>query len=406
MQKILIEKPYQFVPPFHSGWRQKIILSFLDRYLWKNYGLASHELRHIDRLKKSTADGHGVIVAVNHSRPCDPMACGWIRRAIGRPMYCMASWHLFEQTYAQRWLIRSCGGFSVHREGSDTAAVNFTVRSLTKPDRPVVIFPEGAISRANDIVQPMLEGTTLIARLAARQRAKRKPIGKVVIHPVALKYFFRGDMEQTVVPVLERIERRLAWQTLTHLPVLQRLRKLGNALLCLRELEYLEALPALGDTEPQLHDRIDRLIETIISRLEAEWTPGEANEVSNYARVQRIRSRIMPDLVAGKVDETERVRRWRQLTDAYVAMQLACYPRNYLSEEPSAERIIETVERLDEDLTDEPAIHGPWHLVIEIGEAIEVEPKRPNRERRDPLIELVRSSVAEMIAGIKSNPPS
>ena len=110
-------------------------------------------------------------------------------------------------------------------------------------------------------------------------------------------------------------------------------------------------------------------------------------------------------MVAGKVTPEERARRWRQLTDSYVANQLGCYPRDYLAGDPSPERILETVEKIDEDLTDAATMHGPLHLVIQVGEAIEVEPRRERGVRVDPLTEVIRSRVEEMIDDINANPP-
>ncbi len=409
MQNLIVVKPYEFVPPSHQVWLQSLVLKFLPSYLRRNYGLASHEIRHLDRLRASLDANHGIMITANHARPCDPMACGWIRIALGSPMYCMASWHLFHESRFQHWLIRACGGYSVHREGTDAASVNFTVKALNNAVRPVVIFAEGAITRSNDVVFPVPEGPALIARLAARRRSKQSPPGKVVIHPVAFKYFFMGDLEKTVAPVFDRIERRLSWQTWPNLPLLERLGKLANALLCLRELEYFGAPQAAGDGLPGIQDRIESLIEQIIRPVEEEWAAGEPPLEGVYARVQRLRGRIVSDMVADGVTEDGGVTkdgRWRQLADLYVAGQLGCYPRDYLAGDPSPERILETVEKIDEDLTDDPAVHRPLHLVIQIGEAIEVSPSRDRGSKQDPLTELYRSRIAEMLDDINTHPPA
>ena len=111
-------------------------------------------------------------------------------------------------------------------------------------------------------------------------------------------------------------------------------------------------------------------------------------------------------MIASGVTEDERRRRWRQLADLYVAGQLGCYPRDYLAGDPSPERILETVEKIDEDLTDDPAVHRPLHLVIQVGEAIEVSPSRDRGSTQDPLTELYRSRIAEMLDDINAHPPA
>jgi 1-acyl-sn-glycerol-3-phosphate acyltransferase len=67
-------------------------------------------------------------------------------------------------------------------------------------ERPLVIFPEGVISRHNDKLNNLMEGTALMARGAAKQRASANPPGKVVVHPVAIRYFLMA----TCVPPLPR----------------------------------------------------------------------------------------------------------------------------------------------------------------------------------------------------------
>src|SRR5438309_11537816 len=78
-----------------------------------------------------------------------------------------------------------------------------------------------------------------MARAAARQRVKATPPGQVVIHPVALKYFFEGDLAASLEPVLDDIETRLSWRPRRGLPLEQRIIKVGDALLALKEVEYL-----------------------------------------------------------------------------------------------------------------------------------------------------------------------
>ena len=60
----------------------------------------------------------------------------------------------------------------------------------------------------------------------------------MVLHPVAIRYFFLGDLEQSLEPVLEEIERRLSWRPLSGKPMKERIIKVGEALLTLKELEY------------------------------------------------------------------------------------------------------------------------------------------------------------------------
>jgi hypothetical protein len=69
----------------------------------------------------------------------------------------------------------------------------------------------------------------------------------------------------------------------------------------------------------------------------------------------------------------------------YLAQQVSCYPSDYLAT-PTVERLLETLERFEEDLTDEARVHGALHAVIEVGEAIAVDTRRDRKAEVDPLM--------------------
>src|SRR3954462_7776556 len=106
----------------------------------------------------------------------------------------MASWHLFMQARLKRFLLQRAGAFSIYREGIDRAAINSAIEILENAERPLVIFPEGYIARTNDKLNDLMDGVSLIARSAAKKRAKLDPPKKVVVHPIALRYKFNGDI--------------------------------------------------------------------------------------------------------------------------------------------------------------------------------------------------------------------
>ncbi len=90
-------------------------------------------------------------------------------------------------------------------------------------------------------------------------------------------------------------------------------------------------------------------------------------------------------------------RRWKQLADLYLARQLAHYPPDYVRSNPSSERLLETVERFEEDLTDKIRLHGPIHATITVGTAIEVSPTREGRGSTDPLLEQIAEQLKSML---------
>jgi hypothetical protein len=212
----------------------------------------------------------------------------------------------------------------------------------------------------------------------------------------------QGDLEKSLTPVMDDIEHRLTWQPQSELSLIERIFKLGDALLTLKELEYLgEAYPG------SLHKRIEHLREAIMTPIEMEWGTCDDDE-GMVERVKRLRSAILPDMVAGKVDAEERHRRWRQLADLYFVQQLSFYPPEYVRSNPTPERILETVEKFDEDIHDDARVHPPMHVILEFGEAIEVLPERERtRGQADPLLNVLTDRMRTMLAALQkeSGPP-
>jgi 1-acyl-sn-glycerol-3-phosphate acyltransferase len=399
MQSILIDKPYHFVPPRPNALCLKLIQAWLPRYLRRAHGIESWELLGTERLRASLDAGHGVMLAPNHCRPCDPMVVGLVGRAVGRSCCIMASWHLFMQSRFQAWLLPRLGVFSLYREGMDREALKCAVRILTEAQRPLVVFPEGAVTRTNDRLNHLMEGTAFIARSAARQRADTALPGKVVVHPVAIRYFHGGDIASAVTPVIEAIEQRLTWQPRTGQPLLERIRFVGRALLTLKEIEYFGE-PCQGSWT----ERLAALIDRVLAPLETEWLKGR-HSGDVVARVKALRAAILPDLVAAEVCEAERARRWRHLADTYLAQQLFLYPPEYFGPAPTAEQVLETVERFEEDLTDSVRVYRPLHAAVAVGEAIEVSAGRERGAAGDPLMVELRQRLEAGLAELRRRSP-
>jgi hypothetical protein len=135
VQKIVIDKPYKFVPPHRGrGWPwllQRLIRGRLRR----TYGVVAVECAGTEKLLASRSAGHGILLAPNHCRPCDPEAIQELSRRAGMYPFIMASWHLFMQNRVQTFLLRRIGAFSVYREGMDRAALNTAVEILAEGSR-------------------------------------------------------------------------------------------------------------------------------------------------------------------------------------------------------------------------------------------------------------------------------
>ncbi len=401
MQNIVIEEPYEFVAPHRGNWWPSFIQFFnlYGRRLRRVDGVEEYECRGVEHIRESVRQGHGVMFTPNHCRPADALVIGFLGREGGFHVYAMASWHLFKQDWFTRYAIHKMGAFSIYREGADRKAIYTAIDILAKAERPLCIFPEASVTRTNDVLHAMLEGPAFIARAAAKRRAKLKTPGKVVVHPVAIKYLFGGDVEECLPPVLTKIEQRLSWLPQEELSLIDRIKKVGKALLCLKELEHFGT-----QQQGSLAERLDGLINRLLVPLEEHWL-GEGKGGPVVPRVKPLRAAILPDLILDNISAEERARRWRDLADIYLAQQVSCYIPDYLTTGPSITRLLETVERFEEDLTDVATIHGKLKVIIQVDEAIEVSPRRDRSAPVDPLMIQIEERLEGMLGKLALESP-
>lgn len=383
MHQLIVEKPYTFSPPSKGTLWPKLFQLALPWYLRKYHGVTSVSFENVERLQASIASGHGVMLTPNHCRPCDPMVVTALAKLTGSPMYIMASRHLFEQGRLQKWLLQHAGAFSVFREGMDREALKLAIDTLKEAKRPLVLFPEGVITRTNDRLNSLMEGTSFIARNAAKGSRE----GHVVVHPLAIRYKFCGDIEAALSPVLSEIESRLTWSPRSR-SLQERIEAVGQALLSLKETEFL-GRPQSGD----IAERLVGLTNAILVPLEQEWfkSPGKGDVVS---RVKKLRAAIIPDLVGKDLTEEDKAQRWSQLAQVYLAQQLYFYPPSY-THNATQERLLETVERFEEDLKDVATIHAPIHATIQVGTAIPVSSER--EKGSDTVMLAIQAQLSQML---------
>ena len=119
-------------------------------------------------------------------------------------------------------------------------------------------------------------------------------------------------------------------------------------------------------------------------------------------RVKSLRPIIVPDLAKGNLQLEEAADRRRDLYDLNFVQQLCYYPVDYLSGKTgkvTVERIIETLERLEEDLTDTITMPRRFKLVIDVLDAVEIPAEKlPRGAENDPVMDEVRDRLEANLA--------
>ena len=390
---VVFDRPYQFVPPHHGVIWPFFIqkLRLVDWYLRRKEGIVSWECRGIEHLKRSLDRGDGILLAPNHCRYADPLVLGWPARLLKTNVYAMASWHLFNQGRFDGFAIQKMGGFSIHREGVDRLALETAITSLTTAERPLVLFPEGTTNRSNDVLKPLLDGVSFIARSAARRRQK-KSNGNVVIHPIAIKYLCVDDICDWARQRLQQIEQRFGWQTPSGLSIAQRTRRIVDGAFVLREVEHL-GTTGTGTKE----QRLEALIATILQRIENRLAmqPGQEN---SRERVRAIRTEIAAQFFQRDVDRKAELQFRQDVIAVDMVQEMISYPDFYLDpDEVTDTRLVETIQRLEESIFGKADCSVPLRAVIQIGDVINVPAEKAPRGKVDPLMLELKNRLEKML---------
>lgn len=402
---IVTDSTYEFVPPHEGNLWPRLLARVAARVRKKDHGVGDVEIRGAENLTQILNDGHGIVIAPNHCRMADALVLQALSQKLRQPFFVMASSHLFRGSRFMKWVLRRMGAFSVYREGVDRQAVEAAIDMIVAGQRPLVLFPEGALSQANDRLNALMEGVSFIARTAARKISKANATNnterQVFVVPIAIRYLFQGDLKTTVCPILADIERRLSWRTNDDMPIVERIYKVGGALLGLKETEFI-GQPNSGS----IAQRLDKLIDAILTPMEDEWLNGRTDD-SVINRVKELRKAIVPAMIEDDEDNEESPltqpeldRRWRMLEDMELAQALSLFPEEYVASHQSVDRILETVERLAENLTGKAQAHPPMKAIIEVGQPFAVAAKRDRSAKTDPVLEQLECRLTAMLGDL------
>lgn len=343
----------------------------------------------LEHVRDAVAAGHGVLLTPNHSCHLDAAPLIAMGEEIGLPPFFMTAWQvLADASYWRRTFLRWHGCFSVDREGTDLRAFREAVRILKEERSPLVVFPEGEIYHLNERVTIFREGPATMA-LAAAKRADRP----VVCIPCGIRYFYLDDPTPRLLELADRVERQLLWRPRPDLPLPQRIYRIAEGLLVLKEFEYLGAA-GVGD----LPSRIGALISALLEPIEARHaTSAEGKSIPE--RVKMLRQSAIKRLEAEDLADDEHDRLHAELDDVFLVTQLYSYPGDYVAEQPSLERIAETLDKFEEDvLRVQPAtIRGRRRAVLRFGEPIDVGALRESGVGAEELTQRLEDAVQSLL---------
>ncbi len=354
------------------------------------------QVQGLEHLKQTLASHHGVMLAPNHSFHWDSYCLITAAEELRMPFYIMTAWQVFAMSsWFERHSMQRCGCFSVDREGADVQALKTAVDILQNKNYPLLIFPEGDVYHMNDRVTAFRDGAAAIALLAARKSTR--PIS---IIPVAIKRWYTQDPTPSLLQTIEKLEKRLFWRPQLDQPLRERVLHVARGLLSLKEMEHLRTTQS-----GTLSDRIQHLAFTLLSASESRYVRSKMQSLIPE-RVKEVRRAIIEarEKAAGTASKEQEIQWAADMDNMFFVTQLYSYPGNYLEENPTLERMAETLDKLEEDALDAsfPTVHGDREVLVRFDQPIELpigkEKRMAPTELTDQLERRVQSMLDEMNA--------
>ena len=341
------DQPYEYFPP-----KPNRLIAWLGEWWSRRYLLAGPE----HRIQSVTVENAGPLQAIqrehgarvvllpNHSTHSDPMIMAEACRQVGVWSIFMAAYDVFLRSRAQGWLMQRMGAFSVNRDGSDRRSMKDAIDTVIDGRYALTVFPEGNVYFMNDRVTPFLEGPAYIAMKAQQQL---KDDGKIFAIPVAIKATHATDARVILQEKLDHMTEQLGVETEDGAGIVPQVHQVGVAMVR-RNLSQRGFLPPDPDYS-DLPKLLQQCARQILDQLEAKMGLDPKADEDLMERIRAARREIHkvradPDreidhaVAAGWADE------------AIIAFRILSYAGNYLSENPTLDRVGETIEKLQEDL--------------------------------------------------------
>ena len=396
MNLVRPQTPYHFTPPRYSR-AFRPVLHLLVRYSQRHeYKVTETTIEGAEELARLVKAGQSVLVAPNHADHADPGLMLTVGRRFGFAPHFMAAREGFEKSALHRWVLQRAGAFSINREGADLAAIKMAIQVLQEGKFPLVIFPEGEIYHHMEELDELNDG---VASIALRAAAKLPEGRRGYVVPASIRLRHDPAVEGCFSDRLSVLERRILLKPRIHDSPVDRIFRLGAALLAVKEEEYLGAA-----RQGTLTERIHHLRATIMQNVETAH--GMSNgELSFPKRIKLLRARIRKELTEGdpEPDARRREELYDQLDDIFVVHQLYSYPRTYLLGEPSVDRIAETIFKLEEDMLGKARYLGRRKAEIRFAEPIDLGTFIAGRNLNaktgiDPLTREIEGRIMELLA--------
>ena len=356
--------------------------------------------------------GHSAVLAPNHPAHEDPVVMFLLSKRLSQPFYYMAAREVFDKGRfgaVRCYLLQRVGVYSVVRGTVDRDAFRTTRKLLFKGDWPIVIFGEGEISRQNDTVMRFERGIVQMCFWALDDMEKAEVGKPLYVVPVGIKYHYPRDMWNSIDAALTRLERHiLPPGERTPVERYDRLRRIGVAVFRTLASEYQYEI----DETVALDVHIERLKDAILSR--AEGIMGIRTEADILTRTRALKNMVDAQVYREveqmteyeqKVHE-ERLRKFQQFyPDLERLINFISITDGYVAEEPSQERFLDVILRLEREVFGRSEMRGPRIASVRVGKPINLREcydtyRTKKRETVEQITHELETSVQGLVGGL------
>jgi hypothetical protein len=192
---------------------------------------------------------------------------------------------------------------------------------------------------------------------------------RVWIVPTAIRYRYVDDVSPKLEQAIAQIEARMLWNPPHGAPLYERIVRVGELALTIKEKEKLGHS---RESDGDLPGRVAFLIEELLKRNETKHLKKSPSAETVPLRVKALRRHLL-EIWTDEKSDPEAMRQARLgLDDVQLVLQLYSYPGDYVSEKPSIERMAETIEKFEEDLTGCASPKGKRRARVILGDPIDL----------------------------------
>ena len=329
----------------------------------------------LDRLKST--DGFPTILVPNHPSRADPHVMFVVSNRCGKGFRFMCARETFDRKLAglkcRGFFMTRLGSYSVVRGAVDRDSFRMTRETLSEGKRKLVVFGEGEISHQNETIMPFESGVAQFGFWALHDMEKADNLKPLYLLPIGLKYSYKKDMWREIEGALTNLELSVLPEGANRPTELyDRVKHLGGALLTTLAKEYHLRL----SEESSLNERIELMREHILSQMENFMELVPQPDSHPLRRVRAIQNRIDEEIYRDVDEMTEyergihaqRVDKFRQFyTDLRRIVNSIAIYEGYIGENPSQERFLEVITRLEVEVFGRSKVKGPLDAFVRIG---------------------------------------